>query len=234
MNNLIQNLTADILSDKRSICVFDLDSTLFNVSPRSEKILHEYAHESEQKKLLDLRISLSDWGVFEPLLKSGFSLDTHPELYQSLKKSWNQKFFSNEYLHFDTPYLGAVRFLQMLESNQINIQYLTGRDVFRMGQGTMAVLKKWGFPHHPQQIHLKPQKEMNDEQFKLEWMRQLLFKNPDAPIYLFENEPVNINLIGQNLPDIKMIYMGTTHSRQESVFVPHIEITSFINSQLNS
>lgn len=210
-----------------SICVFDLDSTLFNVSPRSEKILHEFAHEHNFSNLLKISIDFKDWGVYEALLRAGYTQDEHHELHLKLKKYWSEKFFSSEYLHYDTPYLGAIHFVQSLHKNKIPIHYLTGRDSFRMSLGTQAVLKKWGFPAQKEQIHLKPHKDIDDHLFKWEWLKTLSEKHPMSTIYLFENEPVNINLIGQKLPSVRLIYMNTTHSRQEEVRVPHTEIFNY-------
>ncbi len=216
-----------VLHQKHSICVFDLDSTLFNVSPRSEKILHEFAEEMQLMDLLKVSIEIKDWGIYESLLRAGYHHHKHEDLHAQLKKYWMERFFSSNYLHYDTPYLGAIYFVQLLHKNQIPIYYLTGRDVERMGVGTAAVLKKWGFPAKPEQIHLKPHKSFDDHLFKLEWVRQIVEKYENSTVYLFENEPVNINLIGQSLPQVRLIYMNSTHSRKETVSVPHTEIFNY-------
>lgn len=209
------------------ICVFDLDSTLFNVSPRSEKILHEFADTMNFKDLRKITIDLKDWGVYEALLRAGYKKEEHNDLHLLLKKFWSDRFFSSEYLHYDTPYQGAIHFVQSLHRQNIPIHYLTGRDTFRMGLGTQAVLKKWGFPCKNEQIHLKPNKDLDDHLFKFEWIKKLMEENPQSTIYLFENEPVNINLVGQRLHAVHLIYMNTTHSRQETVSVPHTEIFNY-------
>lgn len=209
------------------ICVFDLDSTLFNVSPRSERILHEFAETYDLKDLLKISIDLKDWGIYEALLRAGYNKGEYEELHLKLKKFWADRFFSSEYLHYDTPYLGAIHFVQSIAKKNVQIYYLTGRDTFRMGLGTLAVLKKWGFPSQPEQIHLKPHKELDDHFFKLDWIKKLSDAHPQSNVYLFENEPVNINLVGQKIPEVRLIYMNTTHSRQETVQVPHTEIFNY-------
>ncbi len=216
-----------IAKNTGSICVFDLDSTIFNVSPRSEKILHEFAIDDQFPELLKISVLATDWGVYEALLRAGLIKSENEELHQKLKRAWNEKFFSHEYLHYDVPYLGAIHFVQSLAAAGVSIHYLTGRDVFRMGQGTSEVLRKWGLPYRPEQIHLKPNKDLDDHLFKLEWMKKLAADHPTSNIYLFENEPVNINLIGSELPEVRMIYMNTTHSRRDSVRVPHFEIFNY-------
>jgi hypothetical protein len=217
-----------VTESHNSICVFDLDSTLFNVSPRSEKILHEFAVENNLPELLKITVDLKDWGVYETLLRSGYDKDTHTDLHDKLKKVWRDRFFSNKYINYDEPYLGAVHFVQSLAKRNVQMYYLTGRDILRMGEGTASVLKKWGLPAEPEQIHLKPHKDMDDDQFKLNWLKKLSNENKNSKIYLFENEPVNINLVGQNIPHIRLIFMNTTHSRKQSVSVPHTEILNYV------
>ncbi len=227
MKTSAKQIFESIQKQPHSICVFDLDSTLFNVSPRTEKILHEFAVTHQQIDLLKIKIPLTDWGIFESLSREGYTIDTHEELHSKLKKEWKKKFFSNEYLHYDTPYPGAVFFVQKLNQLKYKIKYLTGRDVERMSLGTGIVLDKWGFPSLPEMIHLKPHKDMNDEYFKLDWLKDLASKNQQSKIFFFENEPVNINLVGKHMPDVQLIYLDTTHSRAEKVNVPHLEISQF-------
>ncbi len=210
-----------------SICVFDLDSTIFNVSPRSEKILHEFALINSLPELLKITVKMEDWGVYEALLRAGYTKAQNEDLHQALKKYWNEKFFSDDYLHYDTPYLGAIHFVQSLAACGVTIYYLTGRDVYRMGKGTAEVLKKWGLPHSLEQIHLKPSRDLDDHLFKLEWIQKLIEKNPTSTVYLFENEPVNINLVGDKIPEVRIIYMNTTHSRRETVRAVHTEIFNY-------
>jgi hypothetical protein len=142
--------------NSRTVCVFDLDSTLFNVSPRTQKILHEFAelHKPELKQ--------ADWGLKEALVRAGYNFDESPELHQNLRDFWVERFFTDNYLHFDIPYRGAVPFVQKLHLTKCEIHFLTGRDVARMGKGTFEVLKKWGFPVTPENLHLKPHRSMDD------------------------------------------------------------------------
>lgn len=230
----IQDILQTILTMRaekvRTVCVFDLDSTLFNVSTRTQKILHEFAaaHTEAERKadLLKIEIHPREWGLKESLTRAGFKIEEHMDLHQSLRDFWVERFFTNEYLHYDVPYKGAVYFVQRLHQLGLPVKYLTGRDVARMGRGTLEVLLKWGFPVLEGELHLKPHRSMNDEEFKYEWVRELA-KDKDLKIFFFENEPVNINAIGRQLPDIKIVYMNTTHSRREEVDVPAIEIQDF-------
>lgn len=215
---------------KRIVCVFDLDSTLFNVSPRSQAILLEFA-ELHKPELKDVEILHTDWGIKEALLRAGYLSEEHPELHQLLKDFWYERFFTNEYLHYDIPYRGAVAYLQKLAQAQVEIHYLTGRDVARMQKGTIEVLKKWGFPLEEKNVHLKPHRSIDDHTFKVDWVCQNFPSQNNQDVYFFENEPVNINLVGQQRPDIKIVFIETTHSRRAQVEVAVATIEHFDSTE---
>ncbi|MGZ3691965.1 MAG: HAD family hydrolase, partial [Pseudobdellovibrio sp.] len=150
-------------------------------------------------------------------------------LLQSVRDFWSTRFFSNEYLHYDVPYLGAISFVQDLADTGCEIFYLTGRDRVRMLDGTIEVLKKWGFPYKRENLFLKPEKGLDDELFKLEWFNSLnhsLYKN----VFFFENEPVNINAIVKACPEVDVIFLDTTHSRKEQITAPLKQIKNFVRS----
>lgn len=214
----------------RTVCIFDLDSTLFNVSPRTQRILNEFAdlHNPDLRKV---EIRHTDWGLKEALVRAGYNFDSNIELHKTLRDFWVERFFSNKYLHYDVPYIGAVAFVQRLVKTKCEIHFLTGRDVARMGTGTLDVLTKWGFPVEAKNLHLKPDRALDDHQFKLDWLLNHfpIEKYPPtaAPIFFFENEPVNINTLGKIRPDIHIVYLDTTHSRKENVSVPVITVPNF-------
>lgn len=226
----LKTILTKAAENSRTVCVFDLDSTLFNVSPRTQKILQEFAelHKPELKKV---EILHTDWGLKEALLRAGYKFDEHPELHKTLRDFWVERFFSDSYLHFDIPYRGAVPFVQRLHETKCEIHYLTGRDVARMGKGTLEVLLKWGFPATTENLHLKPHRSMDDHTFKIDWVSQRFptdqYPADIAPIYFFENEPVNINALGKLRPDIHIVHLDTTHSRQEEVNVPALKVSNF-------
>lgn len=215
-----------------TVCVFDLDSTLFNVSTRTEKIIHEFAEMENFQALKNIHVQSHHWGLKEALLDSDISVNwSDPEqalFFEKLKESWKTKFFSNEYLHYDVPYLGAVHFLQTLDDHNIPVFYLTGRDQHRMGKDTSVVLKKWGFPLQDEnRLILKEHRDLIDKNYKLEKILFIQNQHPYAHIYFFENEPVIINHVGQKCPEIKIVYMNTTHSREQTVNTPVLQIDHF-------
>lgn len=223
LNKILTQIELNQKQQGRSLVVFDLDSTLFDVGPRLEKILIDFAdvpqHQiqfPEQTKIIKtLKIHKNDWGVKDTLIRAGFNHE-HQDLQQAMKEFWLKTFFSNEYLKYDRPYPGAVEFVQKIEKLGAEIAYLTGRDIHRMGTGSVETLKQWNFPldDSKAKLILKPHRSMDDGEFKKDWFLAL---EPDqySHIWFFENEPVNINLIQIHLPHVQLVFFDSTHSKKE-------------------
>lgn len=223
-SHLLRQILARIESlhrlGKRSLAVFDLDSTLFDVSPRVQQILLDFAEEpAHQEKfanhlmaLKNIRTERKDWGFQNALERAGFD-GRHVEFEAAVRDYWHQRFFSNDYLQFDLPYDGAVDYVMDAANRGADIVYLTGRDVERMGAGSALTLKQWGFPlsDDKHRLVLKPEKSMNDAEFKTDWFRALSADEYED-IWFFENEPVNICHLKEHLPQIKVIYFDSTHA----------------------
>lgn len=216
LNDILKLATQNRAQNLRTLAVFDLDSTLFNVSTRTQKILHEFAEANNIGHLKEVEIRQEDWGLKEALFRKGYTLEKDIELLQAIRDFWAERFFSNEYLHYDVPYPGAVCFVQDLQEAGCEINYLTGRDYARMGKGSLEVLRKWGFPVSENNLFLKPEKSQDDELFKHEWFLKLNHADFNK-IFFFENEPVNVNAILQSCPEVEVIYLDTTHSRKQTV-----------------
>ncbi len=210
----------------RSIAIFDLDSTLFNVSTRTQQILTEFADQHQIPALKKVEVMMTDWGIKEAVLRAGYTLEENNELMHNLRDFWRDRFFSSEYIHYDVPYVGAISYVNDLDESGCEIKYLTGRDQQRMGKGSEEVLKKWGFPCQPGQLILKPERTIEDELFKNDWFIQFdktLFKK----IYFFENEPININAVAKSCPEVEIIFLDTTHARKQEVALELARIKHF-------
>lgn len=210
----------------RSLAVFDLDSTLFNVSTRTRQILAEFAEAYNQPALKAVEVKMEDWGIKEAVFRAGYTIEKDQELLMSLRDFWRDRFFSNDYIHYDVPYAGAVSYVLELAETGCEIKYLTGRDQHRMGKGSEEVLKKWGFPCETGQLVLKPERTLDDELFKNDWFLDL-DRTPYSKIYFFENEPVNINAVAKSCPEIEIIFIETTHARKQEVTLPLLRIKHF-------
>lgn len=205
------------------LAVFDLDSTLFDLTLRVAAIVDEFAEDplerarfpNECEKLKLVEILTSDWGLEGPLGRVG--LPTDGAFFKALNDYWYECFFSNEYLAHDEPLPGAVEYVQELHLAGAHLMYLSGRDIPRMAPGTEASLRAHRFPLAPEtaEIVLKPRADMDDAFFKLGVLQEI--EHRYERIWLFENEPVNINLIGRECPEIGMVFIESTHSGREQL-----------------
>ena len=200
----------------RSLVVFDLDSTLFDVSPRTQQIMHDFAAEAEWRDrypqtveiLKQLQIHSTDWGIKTALIRHG--LHTHPvDFHQAVRQYWIDRFFTGDYLHCDRPLPGAVAFVQQVESTGARVVYLTGRDLGSMYEASKMVLQSHGFPEA--ELVLKPEKGSDDALFKVDWFGEQKLETYD-PIYFFENEPLNIEPISHRHPRVQIVFVESTHS----------------------
>jgi hypothetical protein len=220
---------------ERVLMVFDLDSTLFDLTPRIEQIIMAFADDTAMKAkypqqckaLEQIQVSPRDWGIREPLERLGLLENEHAQFYREIHDYWAYCFFSNRYLPHDTPLPGAVEFVCALERLSCDIMYLTGRDVSRMQAGTEASLAQWKFPVRGAHIdiRLKPDPCMDDARFKLDVLKQA--EKNYSQIWLFENEPVNLNLIQKHCPQIELIFIDSTHSGKEQVSAELARIEHF-------
>ncbi len=204
-----------------TLVVFDLDSTIFDVSPRTEEILKSIAndpefasrHPDQALALKSIVVKSTDWGIKEALSRA--KITGTIDFFEEIHKQWSKLFFSNDFLHFDKPYEGVIKYIKYLEKLGARIMYLTGRDSHRMGKGSREVLLMHELPvddsHH--QLILKPQKGMSDSKFKRDIFIDLI-KNHDD-IWFFENEPANVNLIIKEIPEVQIIFVDSVHSKRE-------------------
>ena len=217
----------DLAPSEKRVFVFDIDSTLYDVSPRNQYIVRHFAQTKKslennfRKKLLEFKSLSTDWGIKSGILR--LNLPKHEEsLTLEIKAHWDQFFFGGEFLKYDQEYPYAVKFLNTLDSIS-PVYYLTGRDIPRMGEGTIAQLKNSSFPMNPHrnQLILKPDKSQPDHIYKLEEIKKLSIKFED--IYFFENEPVILNAIHKNLPKVHLYWVNSVHSQREDIH-PHIPL----------
>lgn len=212
-------------SNQQTLAVFDLDSTLFDVSPRLERILHDFAELPETQKkypetvfaLRNAKTERTDWGIRQAIIRAGLHRQT-TEFHEAVKNYWIASFFTNHYLQYDVVYPGAADYVRRLSNLGCDIIYLSGRDQTGMWDGTVEALKKHNFPLDPDhsQIVLKPVKGSDDAEFKRDWFLGIP-QGKFAKIWFFENEPLNVNLIEQHLPEIDILFFESTHSGKAEI-----------------
>lgn len=215
--NLVEEFVKREASSSRVAVVFDLDSTLFCVSPRTRAILQSLGNdpsfqsqfETESRTLKNVEVEPSDWGIRSVLLRH--HPDSPMEFFKTVRDYWRRHFFSNSFLEHDITYPSADLYVKHLESLGAEIYYLTGRPGKAMGEGTLRSLQKFGFPlKDPSRLLMKPEDEEADEHFKTQALRELL-KSYDH-IWFFDNEPVIIHEVRATLPQVHIVFVNSVHS----------------------
>lgn len=202
--------------------VFDLDSTLFCVSPRTEFILKQYSqtpqvlnkHPEAAKKMQSIEALPVDWGI--KTILNRHDVKESLAFFEATREYWIQHFFSSHHLDKDIPYKGAVEFVKYVHQLGIEVQYLTGRDQVRMKTGTLKSLSQHGLPLvDSAHLNMKPDTSFEDTEYKLSVFQS--WNDVDlSHVWFFENEPYIINRVKKQFPKIHLIYMDSVHSGRES------------------
>lgn len=219
LDQILVNIQTLHQQGRKCLVVFDLDSTLFDVSPRIYRILLDFAAQPENKSRFPEQVALfkeiqtkhTDWGITNALQRAG--LDGHHDEFQmAVHDFWHKNFFSNEYLKYDMPHDGAVEYVHAVLQAGAEVCYLTGRDVARMGPGTADEIKQWNLPlNEKARLVLKPDKKMDDAKFKTDWFIAAQTQGFEKIIF-FDNEPVILHLMAERCPTVESIFFESTHS----------------------
>lgn len=203
------------------LVLLDLDSTLYEVGPRTHQILREWLDFSESAEFPQVREVLArlekmhiGYSLADTFTAIGLELRT-PEVKQAeraAKKFWSERFFTNEYLKYDHAYPGAAEFAREVHGLGAEVVYLTGRDEPGMGIGTRANLVRDGFPWETERTHLlmKPRFEMDDLEYKQSAAHYI--RNHGTLIASFENEPPNLVALYQLFPEAMHVFVDTVCS----------------------
>lgn len=202
--------------------IFDLDSTLFCVSPRTEYILKTFGKKKDIQEqfpkaahqLEKISSSQTDWGIRSMLKRYGIVGTL--SFFEKAREFWVQEFFSSNFIFKDTPYKGALEFVKKVHSIGAEVRYLTGRDEVRMKEGTLKQLEQFELPlSQADFLHMKPDTTWDDVEFKLSLLSKI---NVDLKNYTyFENEPVIINRVRVQHPHLSIVFADTVHSGREEV-----------------
>ncbi len=201
---------------KPPVVILDLDDTLFDARSRTLPILKELAqdpvfkdHPEASKRLNEAKTG----NLHYDLDRTFAELDIDDTV--ALEKAtafWAPRFFSNKYCALDSALPGAVAYVNRLHKLGAQIVYLSGRDTPRMRRGTLQSLKSAGFPSGKgTTLVLKPAKEMDDFQFKLDAFEAI--GKLGMVVAAFENEPKNLNALGEAFPKAVLVFIDSRHSK---------------------
>lgn len=210
-----------------SSVLLDLDSTLYEVQPRTFKIIEEWLNSDESRPFDDVRAAFLEanskfsqigysqigYSLKDTFQNHGLDVAANERALKSAKAFWSERFFSSKYVGYDLPYEGAAQFTRELENVGARIVYLTGRDEPGMGEGTRDALKRDGFAWGSAKTHLllKPEFDMPDIEHKREASKFVHQYEPGL-IASFENEPVNLVALYDEFPHAMHVFVDTVCS----------------------
>jgi hypothetical protein len=200
------------------LVLLDLDSTLYEVGPRTYHILKEWAEtpESHAAELFRAAILKAEpwhvgYSVKETLRALGLPAEApeHRETVEALKSYWSERFFASAYLKYDRAYPGAAAFTRRLYELGAEIVYLTGRDEPGMGAGTREGLLRDGFPWEVDRTHLlmKAALHLPDLDHKVQAAHYV--REHGTLVASFENEPPNLVALRDLFPEAMHVFVDT-------------------------
>ena len=204
----------------KSLFVFDVDSTLFCMKYRTQALIESCLEnpvfcekfKAHLEKIKKIQVTETDWSISEIMGRYGFL--PKEEVVSAVHKIWKTGFFSNKYLCLDRPYKDCVNFIQHISKLKAQVYYLTARNYHTMYEGTVQSLSQWSFPlKNPSHLIMKKDSSNTDAVYKINHLQT--FSKQFNTILFFENEPVILNKVAQQLPQIHLFWMNSTHSRQE-------------------
>jgi hypothetical protein len=203
------------------LVLLDLDSTLYEVGPRTFQILKEWiaakqsaAFGKVRDRLSSLQLEHVGYSLNDTFTSVGLSTadrEVHDAI-RDAKEFWRNRFFTSEYLRYDRAYAGAAEFSRKLHELGSELVYLTGRDEPGMGEGTRANLIRDGFPWNRDRTHLilKPSFELPDLEHKRGAAKFIQQRGP--LIASFENEPANLAALYEIFPQAMHVFVDTVCS----------------------
>jgi len=143
--------------------IVDIDNTILNNDRRKQAILRQKFNKTVELDEIEKDYCLS-----------------HVLADEKERQEFWRDFFSNDFLRFDEPVRNAANVLTDLAMNH-EIVYLTGRHDDKatgdsMKQGTLASLRKFGFPIKGIEIRFKDKRDTPDASFKMTEIQSLVAK----------------------------------------------------------
>jgi hypothetical protein len=241
MQNLLQEVMGAISTcDERPIVIFDLDDTLYATARRNLIIIQNFAADFGDEypafAALSAKLTLNDmeWGVSDALHKAGLPAGD-PSLSPFITY-WGNRFFTNEYVKYDLPNVGAVDFANACYNAGALVFYLTGRHVGQpamnngMELGTMWSFLERGFPFFKGlcELNLKTDIHEKDADYKGRVIKQINALGGKV-IASFDNEPRNVAVYSKHFPEAMNVWMKTTWDPKDDTDTSKFTtITSFL------
>ncbi len=219
-SDLIERVQAqDPEVNATKVWVLDLDSTLFNTGKRNKEIFRSYLDYKKEvpaswKQALDsihpskqsfsIRESI-EWALSPHVGEDAAKRESF-HIWHDYEKYWEHNFFGSTFMVHDEPYEGANEFARRIWELGYSIVYLTGRDMARSLEGTLASLAAHSFPQGERtKLILKPgfRWSMTDVEFKQNASRDIA-KNYKV-VAAIDNEPENLHAFAEYFPQSEIV-----------------------------
>ncbi len=239
MHPLLQ-IKESIEKGGNQLVVFDLDSTLYDLSMRHLAILKDYAesHHLDYPEQCEniLKIQLEHITYYPENIFRNIGMESLEDHFlDHFKRFWLERFFSNHYIQYDILEDGAKDWVDHFADLGAHISFLTGRDEERMGIGTRQRLiddKLYCEAFDKSSINIKPHRSIKDDEYKSDYL--LKIKSDFKKIHFIDNEPKNLVLIAKEHPEIDLIHFDSVHSEKADIPSHLPKIDSFIVSGFNN
>ncbi len=222
---VLQEVSRRVTSQVQPLVLLDLDSTLYEVGPRTYQIMMEWAQSTlgkaypiAQRLILQMERRDIGYSVSDTFSKLGLKCE-QPEVIDAMNSArsfWNERFFTSEYLKYDRPYVGASKFSQELHRLGAQIVYLTGRDEPNMGEGTRANLHRDGFPLDLSGTHLLMKRDFHLVDLEHKKAAAEYIRRYGVLVASFENEPLNLAALYEIFPDAMHVFVDTVCSEDHA------------------
>jgi hypothetical protein len=207
--------------ENHPLVLFDLDSTLYEVGPRTFQILKEWRETAESNQYPEVVRALENlhhaqvgYSIADTFIAAGLNPEEErvKQAIYAIKPFWGARFFTSAYLPYDHAYPGAADFARKVYELGAEVVYLTGRDRPGMGEGTVANLVRDGFPWNVECTHLllKAESHLPDLQHKVDAAEYI--RRHGTLVASFENEPPNIAALYEVFPDAMHVFVDTVYS----------------------
>jgi hypothetical protein len=225
---IAEDVKAAYNKQQRPMVIIDLDGTLFDNRPRTLQILKEYGEQELKgvrpeaaQKIQSLSTGNIGYMLTDTLQHAGISEEA---VINNAAVFWSQRFFTDDYLHYDTPMPGAVNFVRSLYSAGARIVYVSGRDAPRQLLGTTKQLRDFGFPIGIQgtELILKPSIQTPDAVYKQQ--TTLYLNQYGKTIAAFDSEPNNVNVYRRAFPDASVVLVNAPHQPNAPPLIPNIDL----------
>lgn len=204
--------------NRQGVVLLDLDSTLYEVAPRTLQILREGAVALHSqlpsdlcRRLHELEEASVGYSMHDTLHAAGIAMEAEEAIRACdlLRDFWRARFFSNEYLVYDRPYPGTAEFVHALYDDGACIVYLTGRDEPGMRVGTENNLRRDGFVFNLPRTHLymKDSRDTDDVSHKVGVAHAI--QSLGTLVASLENEPRNLAGLHEAFPEALHVFVQT-------------------------